>query len=132
MSGTSSVFLYFCTSEKHEGVDVSAQRHIPEQSGVWSVCIVKVNRAAEQLPTCCCSMTLWLPSGKWTGMSHCLCPSADVTLLCPCRSLRFCLRSVSCRRPAPGTTCPITPESLPGCRDTGCSLTRRGESGDAQ
>lgn len=49
------------------------------------------------------------------------------TVLSPHRSSRSCRRSVCCRRPVPSTTCPITPESLRGCRDTSCSLTRRGE-----
>lgn len=53
-----------------------------------------------------------------TSLSLCLSPD---------RSLRFCHRSACCRRPVPSTTCPITPGSLPGCRDTSCSLTRRGE-----
>lgn len=45
-----------------------------------------------------------------------------------CRSLRSCLRFGSCRLPVPTTASQSTTRSLPGCRHTRCSLTRRGET----
>lgn len=43
------------------------------------------------------------------------------------RNLMFCHRSVCCRLPVPNTVSDTSPALLPGCRDTSCSLIRRGE-----